>query len=93
MVDVVEARWNEAQAETQSYIAGLHDADLARVVPDLARAISLESDVALTVWEVLMHLYTHSATHRSEMAQMLTDHGSSPGDIDYLDFALDQPIP
>jgi uncharacterized damage-inducible protein DinB len=92
-VNVVEERWNEVQAETQAYIAGLHDADLARVLPELGRAIGLESAVALTVWEVLMHLYTHSACHRSEAAQILTDHGSSPGDIDYLDFALAQAIP
>jgi uncharacterized damage-inducible protein DinB len=92
-VNVVEARWSEVQAETEAYIAGLHDVDLARVVPDLALAIGLESDVTLTAWEVLMHLYTHSTQHRSEVAQMLTDHGCSPGDIDYLDFALEQPIP
>lgn len=74
---VIEARWNAIQAETQSYLASLRDADLARVLP-------LQSGGALTVWQVLMNLYTHSAQHRGEVAQILTEHGCSPGDIDYL---------
>ncbi|MGI8970897.1 MAG: DinB family protein [Dehalococcoidia bacterium] len=83
---VIEARWNAIQAETQSFIASLHDADLGRVM-------RLKSGGALTVWQVLINLYTHSVQHRGEVAQILTDHGCSPGDIDYLFFALEQPIP
>ncbi len=85
-VTVVEARWDAVQAETQACVASLPDADLARVLP-------MASGGALTVWQILINLYTHSTQHRGEVVQILTDHGRSHGDIDYLFFALEQPIP
>ena len=76
-------RWAEIEARTQAYIASLEDTDLTRIV-------TLGPDSALPVWQILMHLYTHSVQHRGEAAQMLTDQGHSPGDIDFFFFARDQ---
>lgn len=39
-------------------------------------------------WEILFHIYHHSAHHRSEIAAMLTSHDHSPGDLDFLDYIL-----
>ncbi len=38
------------------------------------------------VWEVLVHRAYHSAQHRSEAADLLTQYGQSPGDMDFLYF-------
>ena len=85
-VPVLAARWDEVQAESRAYIASLADADLARVVPQ-------RSGGALSVWQILLNTHTHNAQHRAEVAQILTEYGCSPGDIDYLFFALDNPFP
>lgn len=39
---------------------------------------------ALAPWEGLLQLLTHSMQHRSEIAAMLTQHGHSPGDVDFI---------
>jgi uncharacterized damage-inducible protein DinB len=36
------------------------------------------------VWQILVHILYHSAQHRSEMAEMLTRYGQSPGDLDFV---------
>ena len=37
--------------------------------------------------EPLLHMVTQSNQHRAESAQLLTQLGRSPGDIDFLDYA------
>ena len=83
---VVEERWGAIEAATEAYIAGLNDGDLARVLP-------MRSGGALTVRQILVNLYTHNAQHRGELAQILTEQGHSPGDFDFVFFALEQPTP
>jgi uncharacterized damage-inducible protein DinB len=41
----------------------------------------------LIYWRVLQHVNFHSMQHHSEIAQLLTHHGHSPGDIDFLFYA------
>lgn len=43
---------------------------------------------SLPLWLVLTHLVNHSTQHNSELAQMLTEMGRSPGDIDLLFWAV-----
>jgi uncharacterized damage-inducible protein DinB len=61
------------------WIASLDDETLARK-PD-------DPKVHFPLWYYLLHMVTHSHQHRSESAQLLTQLGRSPGDIDFLDFA------
>jgi uncharacterized damage-inducible protein DinB len=44
----------------------------------------------LTVGDVLLHVLGHSTHHRGETAAFLSAHGHSPGDLDYLFFALER---
>ena len=36
------------------------------------------------LWRVLQHLIMHGMQHHSELAQLLTNEGKSPGDIDFI---------
>jgi uncharacterized damage-inducible protein DinB len=40
--------------------------------------------------QMLMHLLLHSMQHRTEVAAILTAHGHSPGDIDFIFFLIQQ---
>ena len=44
----------------------------------------------LIPWQILIHLLYHSAQHRSEASAQLTAYGCSPGDTDFLFFALNR---
>ena len=35
-------------------------------------------------WRVLQHIILHGMQHHTELAQLLTEHGHSPGDIDFI---------
>jgi uncharacterized damage-inducible protein DinB len=62
------------------YLAGLSDADVA-------------ADITLTnwrgepwtqpLWKILQHLNLHAMQHHAELAQILTNHGQSPGNLDF----------
>lgn len=41
---------------------------------------------SLVIWHILNHVLYHSAQHRSEVAELLTRYGQSPGDIDFIFF-------
>lgn len=62
---------------------------------------TIEQDITLTdwagkkitlgVWQVFHQVLIHGMQHHSEIAYLLTAKGHSPGDIDYLFYALAQP--
>ncbi len=39
--------------------------------------------------DILLHLVNHGTVHRTELAHFLTSKGHSPGELDYLDFAIE----
>ena len=53
----------------------------------LATGADLDPKEQYPVWFYLLHMVTHSQQHRAESAQLLTQLGHSPGDIDFLDYA------
>jgi uncharacterized damage-inducible protein DinB len=71
--------WKRDEAEMRAWVASLDDEVLARM-PD-------EPQAKFPLWYYLLHMVTHSHQHRSESAQLLTQLGRSPGDIDFLDYA------
>lgn len=71
--------WKRDEAEMRAWVASLDDDVLART-PDDPKA-------HFPLWYYLLHMVTHSQQHRAESAQLLTQLGRSPGDIDFLDYA------
>ena len=63
----------------RAWVASLDDEALARTRDDPKAHFPL--------WYYLLHMVTHSQQHRAESAQLLTQLGRSPGDIDFLDYA------
>ncbi len=72
--------WRRDEAEMRAWVATLDDTTLAR-------SADLDPREQYPVWYYLVHLVTHSQQHRSEAAQLLTQLGQSPGDLDFLEYA------
>lgn len=76
-------QWPHNAAEVRSYLATLTDDDLNR-----PHTYPLQNGTVSTgpLWTRIVHLINHGTHHRGEAAQMLTELGYSPGDIDLLDY-------
>ncbi|HEV8671005.1 MAG TPA: DinB family protein [Candidatus Limnocylindria bacterium] len=72
--------WTRDEADMRAWIATLDDAALAR-------SAELDPKEHYPLWYYVVHLVTHSQQHRAESAQLLTQLGHSPGDLDFLDYA------
>lgn len=80
---LLQERWRQEEQEFRAYLATLHDEDM-----DTHRYYtnSLGEHRDRLLWHCLMYVVTHGIQHRSETAALLTDYGSSPGDIDLIIF-------
>jgi uncharacterized damage-inducible protein DinB len=79
----IRARWEEVERDTRAFVAGLGDADLARVV----EYTNMQGERwAYPLWQQMIHQVNHATQHRSEAAVMLTKLGCSPGWLDLLYF-------
>jgi uncharacterized damage-inducible protein DinB len=82
----VRQMWDALREQNRRF---LHSADKSA----LGRILSVEvprSEFALPVWQIMLHIAHHSMQHRTETAMSLTHLGASPGDIDYIFYAIDQ---
>jgi uncharacterized damage-inducible protein DinB len=85
-------------AEFRTAYAGMeHDwrvflADLSkeRLAADVFWKNTRGKEASLPLWQVLTHVVNHSTQHNAELAQMLTEAGHSPGDIDLLYWSVRQ---
>lgn len=73
-------RWRQEEAELRAYIATLADEDLDQLRTFATPSGRIRSTAPL--WGFMFHLVNHGTQHRSEAAQILTEFGHSPGDID-----------
>jgi uncharacterized damage-inducible protein DinB len=79
----IAARWAAIEGATHAFVAGLGDADVARVIE--YRNFQDER-WAYPLWQQMMHQVNHATQHRSEAAVILTELGCSPGGLDLLYF-------
>jgi uncharacterized damage-inducible protein DinB len=76
-LDVLRTTWDAFETEQRSYVEGLKDADLARVVT-FKNTQGIEGHVPLG--PLLQHVVNHATHHRSEAAAMITLISGSPPD-------------
>lgn len=84
-VAAFQAFQQEEAVRVQAFLTEASEDDLAGRVT-LKRLDGTERSI--TQWQILTHILYHSAQHRSEMAELLTLYGQSPGDTDFLFFVL-----
>lgn len=72
------------QVETsawRSYLETISEADVQRCV---AYTTSRGETFSTPLWQIVVHLVNHATQHRSEAAEVLTQMGCSPGDLDVI---------
>jgi uncharacterized damage-inducible protein DinB len=84
----VRARADQEEQAMRAYLATLSDIDLAG-----HRYYNNEKGEPRDriLWHCLYHVVNHGTQHRSEAAALLTEYGSSPGDVDFTLFLAMKP--
>jgi len=79
------AKSHRALAE---YLEGLNNSDLERRITP-PEWWGNTPGVRFPLWHIMLQVIEHSQQHRSEVAQAISAAGSSPGELDYIDFAIE----
>ncbi len=75
--------WNESERVNWSkYIAGLDD---DKLVERVERELPF-GNFSFTLGQAMQHVILHGLQHHTEIAQLLTEVGHSPGDVDYFKY-------
>jgi uncharacterized damage-inducible protein DinB len=81
-IDHIRHYWQSEKQAMLNYVNSFTDADMQSIV----RYTVPEGNRVRVLWHCFYHLINHGTQHRSECAQMLTDFGNSPGDLDFTLF-------
>jgi uncharacterized damage-inducible protein DinB len=72
--------------EQQDWTALLEKLTDAEIEADFHLSTARGDHIFLPRWRILQHIILHGMQHHTELAQLLTAKGQSPGDIDFIFF-------
>ena len=81
----VQAEWQAQEQRTRAFLATLDDES---IMGDGMMSDYDEDPSPITRWYVLNHLILHAHQHRSEAALLLTQYGTSPGELDFIYYVM-----
>ena len=74
----------EFEQEAAAWAAYLEDCDDALLAADIDLNTLRGHTRSFPRWRILQHLLLHGMQHHAELAQLLTQAGHSPGDLDFI---------
>lgn len=75
--------WKQQEQEMRAFLQGSQEEDLTRLIEGITDEGTAYVD---PIWHSMLHVLFHGVQHRSEAAQLLTEYGCSPGDLDFFVF-------
>ncbi len=87
-LEALETTWAGQQTTTLAFLDSLDEAALGRVINYSSLKGTPHAEL---LWHLLLHVATHTIQHRAEAAQILTQFGQSPGDLDFDDYLAQKP--
>jgi uncharacterized damage-inducible protein DinB len=75
--------WGQQEQEMRTFLASIQQADLRRLIEGVTGGGAAYSD---PIWHSMMQVLFHGVQHRSEAAEILTEYGFSPGELDFFVF-------
>ncbi|MDJ0782644.1 MAG: DinB family protein [Desulfosarcinaceae bacterium] len=76
----------DEQSKMREFIGTLNRSDLNRSITYKTTNGSVFKN---TLWHSILHLINHGTHHRSEVADILSRYGHSPGDLDFIIYLRD----
>ena len=76
-------RWSEEEGKLMQFVGNLSE---ERLNAPFYYASTEGAEYENILWESMAHVVNHGMQHRSEAAAILTELGSSPGDLDFILF-------
>jgi uncharacterized damage-inducible protein DinB len=80
-LEAVRERWQEMERGMRTFLAGLDDESLERVITCTGTRGNTWTQ---PVWRFLMHLLNHQSYHRGQVTTLLRQLGIKPPSVDYL---------
>ncbi|MEW5871599.1 MAG: DinB family protein [Chloroflexota bacterium] len=74
-------RFSALEAELRAYLESLSEDDMQRLV---THTTSRGEVFTNRLWQIFTHLFNHATQHRSEAAEVMTEYGESPGNLDLI---------
>ena len=87
-LEAIETAWAGQHTTTLAYLDSLDEAALGWIVNYSSLTGAPRSSL---LWQLLLHVATHTVQHRAEAAQILTQFGQSPGDLGFNDYLAQKP--
>jgi uncharacterized damage-inducible protein DinB len=76
----------DEQSKMRKFLSTLNNSDLQSSIEYKTTKGAVYKNI---LWQLIMHLFNHGTHHRSEIAEILTRYGHSPGDIDFIIYLRD----
>jgi len=86
----IQTRWKKEEQEFRAYLATLSDEDMNGHRHYMNERGEARDRI---LWQCLWHVVNHGTQHRSEAAALLTDYGSSPGNLDFTVYLIETQKP
>jgi uncharacterized damage-inducible protein DinB len=79
----LQTYWKQQEQEMRIFLTSIQEEDLNRRIEGVTDDGTSYVD---PVWHSMLHVLFHGAQHRSEAAEILTEYGFSPGELDFFVF-------
>ena len=86
--DLLRHHWAAFESEQRTYLEGLAEADLGRLV---SYQIPPGTTLTYSLQHMLQHVINHSTYHRGQLTTMFRELGAAPRPIDLLDYFDEAP--